>query len=817
MEDVNPQMQPMTDVKNHTEDILFQGNTIIPKVRKKRRSIKNSTAFQMQVESNTDNDFYDFDRKRIINSLMLHCDLTEEESFEIAKIVELRLMSSGQKTVSSGFIREIVNNILFEKGYNKQLEQYYNIITSLDTIESVLTDHNKENSNTGFSPESINLTLAGNILKSYALRTLHSSNISKAHKIGDIHIHDSDFTGVRPYCSGNSIEYIKKNGIKFPGMQVESSPAKHALSLISHMSCFANYLQGVFSGAIGYDAVNIFMAPFFEGSSNEQIKQMAQHMIFSFSQLSSSRGGQLVFSDFNMYLEIPDHYRNTPVVGPGGKYIDGVTYKDYEKEARSFLFAVLQVLDEGDRNGANFNFPKILLHLSDSKDYSNDALFDYACQINAKRGSVYILFDRGAAQISQCCRLSIKLSEEEIKRTMEHPEETRFSAWQNVTINLPRVAYKSKNETEVFDNLKEVICVAMKAHKEKYDYFCKRLDENNFTKFLNSGLDGKPYLRREEAKFLLGMVGLNEMIQCLTGFQLHESEESFLKGLEIISFMKKVMKEESEKYGLYCILEETPAEGCSQRLATLDLKYYPEQAKQYVRGNLKDESFRYYTNSVHIPYDADIDIFERIVKQSKFSPMVEAGSIIHVWLGEKLPDWRAIKELTLETLKSTKASQIAFSPDFTTCEDCHTTHRGFRDECPNCGSKNTYMITRITGYFSKISGWTKGKIAELRDRKKVEAISVYDPNGENKTYYPEKTKIYFFSKPGCQKCEETKERLKNIDIKYEVVDTSEPKGEALARYYDIDELPAMIKVNGRMVMSRFKRTESMLKWIKENK
>lgn len=251
MEELNPQMQTSTETNTHTaEDVCsVQGNTMIPKVRKRRRSLKNATAFQMQVESNTDNDFYDFDKKRIMNSLMCHCDLTEEEALEIAKTVELRLMSSGQKTVSSGFIREMVNNLLFEKGYSKQLEQYYNVITPLDTIESVLTDHNKENSNTGFSPESINLTLAGSILKSYALRTIHSSEVSNAHKIGDIHIHDSDFTAVRPYCSGNSIEYIKKNGIRFPGMQVESAPAKHAISLISHMSCFANYLQGIFSGA----------------------------------------------------------------------------------------------------------------------------------------------------------------------------------------------------------------------------------------------------------------------------------------------------------------------------------------------------------------------------------------------------------------------------------------------------------------------------------------------------------------------------------------------------------------------------------------
>jgi ribonucleoside-triphosphate reductase len=39
------------------------------------------------------------------------------------------------------------------------------------------------------------------------------------------------------------------------------------------------------------------------------------------------------------------------------------------------------------------------------------------------------------------------------------------------------------------------------------------------------------------------------------------------------------------------------------------------------------------------------------------------------------------------------------------------------DTCPCCGSKNVEHITRVTGFFSKIEGWNKGKIGELKDRK----------------------------------------------------------------------------------------------------
>ena len=35
------------------------------------------------------------------------------------------------------------------------------------------------------------------------------------------------------------------------------------------------------------------------------------------------------------------------------------------------------------------------------------------------------------------------------------------------------------------------------------------------------------------------------------------------------------------------------------------------------------------------------------------------------------------------------------------------------------GGRNVEHITRVTGYFSRVSGWNKGKRAELADRKRV--------------------------------------------------------------------------------------------------
>jgi ribonucleoside-triphosphate reductase len=205
------------------------------------------------------------------------------------------------------------------------------------------------------------------------------------------------------------------------------------------------------------------------------------------------------------------------------------------------------------------------------------------------------------------------------------------------------------------------------------------------------------------------------MVQFHLGKQLHESEEALKFGLKVIAHMNLTCKRLSEQYGIHLVLEESPAESSGYRLAKLDMKYFPAQAVQVLKGDLAKEEY-YYTNSVHLSVAEDIDYIERVQKQSLFHPLIEAGAICHIWLGEHEPDPGSIKNFVIKTFRKTRAAQIAFSPEFTVCNDCRRTTRGLHSRCPLCDSEDVYGITRIVGYFSKISTWNKGKLGELRDR-----------------------------------------------------------------------------------------------------
>ncbi len=901
-------------------------------VLKRREAAEDTTDIALLVSTSSKEEINVWDKEKIVKSLILEANASEELAREIADRVEERIVRSNLTTVTTSIIRELVDLELLERGLGTMHQKHSHLGLPMYDVEQIITNPNKENSNTTHNPESINLTLAEAILKEFALRKVFSEDVARAHMVGDIHLHDLGFI-IRPYsysgdtvvhwrlagsplsftttmeqlyhlfsgeispepgvrvkypenleildrdgwtrvrrlvkkdrlgkqmvfialedgkstmvtwdhpvittdgikpasevsvgdeleavnttdlpaidltrilgvcgssfrlrfstldlilahqraeelvaesarlrkgnptglspshlrpasprtrkvvmvqpvevldvyiydvttdtgtlvadgiyshnCGGHSLDYIKKYGLSLPNITSTSRPARHPEVLIGHMVKMASTLQSHYAGAIGWEAVNMFFAPYLVGLEYQRIKQLAQMLIYEFNQLAGARGSQVVFTDFNLYWNIPRHFRNTPAIGPGGEYT-GKTYGEYEKEAQAFLWALFEVYLEGDAMGKTFVFPKPLLHINDDffRTPGHQEFLDLACRVASKQGITYFVFDRGdEVTVSQCCRLKLRLKEKDLEEAMT-PEKMRFSALQNITINLPRIAYKANGSDEIlFHELEKAMELVVKAHLQKRDFIAGllKLGVNGPLSLLCDSKDGEPYLRMERLTYLVGLLGLNEMVQYHIGEQLHESERALKFGLRVVAHMHLLCKKLSEKYGINLVLEESPAESSGYRLAKLDMKYYPEQASKVIKGDLASGEY-YYTNSVHLNVEAPIDYIERVRKQSMFHPLIEAGAIIHIWLGEHEPDPASIKNFVIKTFYQTQAAQIAFSPEFTVCNTCRTTSRGLHDACPRCGEEDVYGITRIVGYFSKISTWNKGKLGELKDR-----------------------------------------------------------------------------------------------------
>ena len=632
-------------------------------------------------------------------------DLSRELAEKIASNVEEKIINSGVKQMSTSLIRELIDNEMFELGLNINLEKHSVIGMPKFDIDQLIFSKTNENSNVSTNnPEAVNLAIAENTLKQYALKHVFSKDVAEAHWRASIHLHDLGYP-VRVYCSAHSLEFIKKFGLKLINLSTASAPAKHAQTLTGHLNTFLASMQAYYAGALGIGYINILYAPLMVGMDYARMKQEAQYLIFSCSQNAFSRGGQTLFIDFNVHLGIPSYLKETPAIGRGGKYMlrkkdgsieylkevprDGnedviqpkegriLTYRDFEKESQEFLKAMMDVWREGDSDGKVFPFPKFDLHVAKESftDPKQLELLKYACLIASENGSPYFVFDRDEVTLSACCRLRTKVEDTYV---LKHPESIRFCGFQNVTINLPQCAYRAGkgNIDKCIKEINRMMELAAKAHLQKKAFISSLMQPG--APMWQAGMvcgDGKPYINLDESTYILGIIGLNECVKYLTGKELHEDDETYKLGLKIISAMYLKKEELAEEHGLKFSLEETPGESASLRLAKVDIKEFPESAEM-VRGNLGTGEI-YYTNSIHFTADAPIDITERIEKQGKFNPLIESGAITHVFLGEQKPDPESIFNLVKRTWENTQSAQITISPEFTVCEDCHTVSRGY--------------------------------------------------------------------------------------------------------------------------------------------
>lgn len=686
-------------------------------LRKKRDSVLDRA---MNVQTSED-ELGAWNRKAIVDSLKRELGPKDGLWREIAEKVEKQIKRMKLDMITTSLIRELVCVELLHRGMEREHKKYQRLGVPLWDVENLVLAHNEAvSSNNPHTPETTNMSLASSIKKDFALAEVFSPKVAEAHLKGDFHLHKLDFPD-RPYCCGNSLEYIKKYGLNPASSLAIASPARHPEVLILHMIKFSGMLQINFSGAIGWEAVNIFLAPFLVGLSDKEMEDLAQLLIYEFNMQNVAKGGQAVFSDINLYWEVPEHYRKTPAIGPGGKYT-GKTYGDYQKEAQRFLKALFGVYLKGDASGRPFFWPKPNFHMTEKfwQTPGHEEFLELAAQLAREKGNTEFFFDRGSSvRISQCCRLSFKLNKEEMKETKK-PELMRQASGQYISINLPRIVYEANDsEGEIFSLLKKRMDLAAQAHYQKHR-FLKRLMKLGTAGPLAALCtkqkgDPDPYYRLNRDIYLFTIAGINEMAQYFTGKEMHESDEAMKFGLKVVAFMSKYCQELAKKHKMRFGVEQSPMEGLCYRFARLDLRNFPKQAKKVVKGNQKTDAV-YYTNSSQLNNGAEVDPVERVYKEGLFHPLIDAGAMTHLWIGEQKPSSKSIANFVKKTFFNTNNELVAFSPEFTLCGDCRRTSRGLKKECKFCGSRDVDHMTRVSGFFSLTSRWNKGKIQELKER-----------------------------------------------------------------------------------------------------
>ena len=676
-----------------------------------------------------------FDRKKIEKAIEKAGLETGE--FDAAQAVELTdkvlgvLETRNQKRLPSvEDIQDIVEDALIDSKFKKTAKAYIiyrdqhkklREITSnahVDLIDKYLENLDwkvNENSNMGYSLQGLNNYVSAEITKTYWLDKIYTSKIGQAHKEGDLHIHDLNLLSV--YCVGWDLTDLLQEGFTGVAGKVASRPAKHFRSALGQVVNFFYTLQGEAAGAQAFSDFDTLLAPFIRADklSYEEVKQAIQEFVFNVN-VPTRVGFQTPFTNITLDLECPKHMADNPVI-IGGEMQD-TTYGEYQEEMNMLNKALLEVLSEGDANGRVFTFPIPTVNITKDFNWDNpviESLWEASAKYGIPYFSNFINSDMDPEDArSMCCRLRIDNRQLEYRGGGLFGSNPMTGSVGVVTINLPRLALKSKNEKEFFKGLAELMDMAKDSLETKRKVLERLTDANlyPYTKF---------YLRNIKQRFnqywknhfsTIGLIGTNEAALNLLGVDIGtEKGKAFAE--KTLDFMRDRLVEYQKETGNNYNLEATPAEGTTYRLAQLDKASFPDRA-HFANGIGAEVKCPFYTNSSHLPVNYTDDLFELMDLQDNLQTKYTGGTVIHFFLGERMDDPQTLKKLVKTICENYKLPYFTFSPSFSICKN-HGYIVGEHPECPKCGEA-TEVYSRVVGFLRPVSQWNKGKQAEFEMR-----------------------------------------------------------------------------------------------------
>lgn len=755
----------------------------------------------------------DFDLSKITEAIRKAFEAQNRQyNMDIIEMLALKVTADFEKKIKDGFIgvediQDSVEAVLIAadyadvaKGYilyRKQREKIRNMkSTVLDYKEIVdnyvhLTDWRvKENSTVTYSVGGLILSNSGAITANYWLSEIYDEEISQAHRNADIHIHDlSMLTG---YCAGWSLKQLIQEGLGGVPGKITSAPAAHLSTLCNQMVNFLGIMQNEWAGAQAFSSFDTYLAPFVkvDNLTYKEVKQCIQSFIYGVN-TPSRWGTQSPFTNITLDWTVPNDLAELNAI-VGGKEMD-FKYKDCKKEMDMVNKAFIEIMVEGDANGRGFQYPIPTYSITKDFDWSetenNKLLFEMTAKYGTPYFSNYINSDMEPSDVrSMCCRLRLDLRELRKKSGGFFGSGESTGSVGVVTINIPRIAYLSKDETEFYKRLDHMMDIAARSLKIKRDII---------TRLLNEGL--YPYTKRYLGTFnnhfsTIGLIGMNEA--CLNANWIredlgHEKAQQFTK--DVLNHMRERLSDYQEQYGDLYNLEATPAESTTYRLAKHDVERYPD-----IITAAGDCGTPYYTNSSHLPVDFTADIFEALDIQDELQTLYTSGTVFHAFLGEKLPSWQSAANLVRKIAENYKLPYYTLSPTYSVCKD-HGYIAGEHYTCPECGNV-TEVYSRITGYYRPVQNWNDGKAEEFKHRKLYD-ISNSHLRRERPTASQSAApavnkntadKLLLFTTKTCPNCKMAKAVLDKAGLAYTVVDAEENAD--MTEQYGVTQAPTLIAV-----------------------
>nr|NLD41559.1 ribonucleoside triphosphate reductase [Actinomycetales bacterium] len=567
------------------------------------------------------------------------------------------------------------------------------------------------NANQGYSLGGMILNTSGKVIANYWLSQVYSDAAEVAHREGDLHIHDLDmFSG---YCAGWSLRRLLEEGFNGVPGAIAAGPPKHFSSAVGQIVNFLGTLQNEWAGAQAFSSFDTYMAPYvrLDEMTYRQVKQHIQELIFNLN-VPSRWGTQTPFTNLTFDWVCPEDIRNdVPLIGDE---LCDFTYGDLQAEMDMINRAYMEVMTEGDADGRVFTFPIPTYNITKDFPWESE-LADLLFEMTAKYGLPYfqnfVNSDLTPNMVrSMCCRLQLDLRELLKRGNGLFGSAELTGSVGVVTINCARLGYVyAHNWDGLIARMDELMEIAMDTLEKKRTVIQHHIDDGLFPYT-------KRYLGTLDNHFsTIGVNGVNEMIR---NFTLDEYDLTDPRGHELavrlLDHVRDRMVAFQEETGHLYNLEATPAEGTTYRFAKEDRKHFPGILQAGTDEN------PYYTNSSQLPVAYTDDPFEALEMQEVLQSKYTGGTVLHLYMPEKISSATACKELVKRSLTNFRLPYITITPTFSICPN-HGYLAGEHWTCEQCaaagrGEVECEVWTRVMGYFRPVKSFNIGKKGEYAER-----------------------------------------------------------------------------------------------------
>lgn len=530
-------------------------------------------------------------------------------------------------------------------------------------------------------------------------------------KMYDFSLALADSTNIlKPYCFAIDASPLVMEGRSFG--QLKSKPAKRVSSYISALCETVHQMSNHLAGAIAIASMFFDIAHILiyreqvtlqdlrdKTKKRKSISNEFQQLVHSLNHLSRE-GAQSPFTNISIFDKtklramIADNSLGWYFPDPEPetnreKYLKYVV--DYITEIQDIF---LEFFNAGDPSsgGMLYRFPIVTLNLSKKLEKDQWVIEDKEtlakfCKLDIFR---YNIFASEQNKFASCCRLlsdndMIELASQ--ANSFGGGSSLSIGSHRVITINFNRIGLECKKQEQFYKMLEERIedsIKILKAHKQ----LLKLEQSKGLQMFLSNN-----WLKLPRMFSTVGMIGLVEAEQAIKNYKDYEKGKDIKK--DILIFLNTKVAEYGKKHGLICNIEQIPGESMAVRLPKVDKLLFGE----------KNVPHKLYSNQF-IPLWEDATIWERLEIDGKYNRLITGGGIVHAQIGEKVTQRQA--ENIIKFAVNSGCEHFALNAVYAECEDHHVT-LGKVTKCHVCGKPIKDYLTRIVGFFTRVSSWSEAR------------------------------------------------------------------------------------------------------------